>query len=56
MSPHREELHLCCWLPKFSTCKIFQRANSAPAGEKGLALAAVGLVGMYTWEVGQARV
>ena len=46
------ELHLCWWLPKFSTCETSKRTCPHVAG-MGLILTAVGT---YTWRLGQTRV
>ena len=46
------ELHLCWWLPKFSTRETSKRTCAYVAG-MGLILAAVGT---YMWRLGQTRV
>ena len=56
MAAQTAELHLCWWLPKFSTCKTSKRTTSALAAGTGLALAAVGSLGMYMCRLGQTRV
>lgn len=40
------ELHLCFWLPKFSTHGTSEQ-TSVPAAAMGLGLSAVDFVGMY---------
>ena len=42
------KLQLCWWLPKFSTCETSERTSATEAG-MGLALAAVGFVGIHTF-------
>ena len=50
------DLHLCRQLCNFSTCGTSEQTMGAPAAGAGLALAAVGFVGVCTRGLGQARV
>ena len=56
MATRTIELHLHWWLLKFSACRTSQRTKGAPAAAMGLALAAVGFVGMFLWGLSETRV